>query len=373
MDRPTPLDGISYLTLQGGHDADVSVFMGARQWRRATLADGQLKASVWAYRANHGQLNTVWGRTDFPWPFSRLLNLEPLLTGEEQRQLGGVTISAFLEATLNGRDEYRELLRDLRTAEHWLPDDLYITRYEDSSFEPVARFEEDIDVATGEPGVRIAGHDLAVWREEQLGFRGNGSKRNGVAVVGWRVAAESADDALEPGSQPAYELELEQSVPDELRLDGDTLLVLSLADTGDDPPRDDEDGDDADADGDEDDANKEAATETEAGEDHDPEQPLDLSVELADTAGAHARLPLSTFRQLPPPVESRMTKLPAETHMYGSAWETTLQTFELPLARFVESAPELDPSSLRAIRLVFDRSPEGVIVVDDVGFARPGP
>ncbi len=367
MDRPTPLNGVSYLTLQGGHDADVSVFMGARQWRRTTLEEGQIKASVWAYRANHGQFNTVWGRTDYPWPFSRLLNLAPLLSGEEQRRLGGVTISAFLEATLHDRDEYRRLFRDLRTAEQWLPDDLYITRYEDSSFVAVADFEGDIDVTTGKPGVEISGNDLAVWREDQLGFRGSGSKRNGVAVVGWRFDADTVESEA---ASPMYELRLEEELSERLQIDVESVLVLNLADTGNDPPRDDQDGEGAD-----DGAAEEAGDEEPEADAEDAEsvEPLDLSVEVGDAAGVVARLPLSTFKQLPPPVDSRMTKLPAETHMYGSAWETTLQTFELPLTQFLESAPELDPSSLQAIRLVFDRSPEGVIVVDDVGFARPTP
>ena len=33
--RPTPLENVNYLTLQGAHDADVSSFSGARQYNRA--------------------------------------------------------------------------------------------------------------------------------------------------------------------------------------------------------------------------------------------------------------------------------------------------------------------------------------------------
>lgn len=361
MGRATPLEGVNYLVLQGGHDADVSTFMGARQWQRADLGAGQFKASIWVYRANHGQFNTVWGETDYPWPYDRVLNLEPLLPGDEQRALAGVAISAFLEATLSGRDEYRELFRDHRRAAEWLPDDLLITRYRDDSFVPIADFEGDIDVTTGAPGVSITGSGLAVWREKQLGFRKQGSKRNGVAELGWRAATDGVD---EPAPAPSYELRLGDSLRLQPVLGAGALLVLDLADTGNDPPRSDdaEGGDGGQADP--------PPGETGDEAEQDPE-PLDLSVELEDAAGVRARLPLSAFRRLPPPAPSRMTKLPAESFMYGSQWEVILQTFELPLGRFTAAVPAFDPSALAAIRLVFDRSTEGMIVLDDVGLARP--
>jgi hypothetical protein len=97
-----------------------------------------------------------------------------------------------------------------------------------------------------------------------------------------------------------------------------------------------------------------------------PPQPLDFSVELADGAGAVARLPISRFRAVPLPLVARFTKLRDESGFYGKATEPVLQDFELPLASFVAAAPRLDPSSLRVIRLVFDRSPKGVVILEDV-------
>ena len=97
-----------------------------------------------------------------------------------------------------------------------------------------------------------------------------------------------------------------------------------------------------------------------------PRRPLDLSVELADGAGVAARLPLSRFRAVPPPLVARFTKLHDESGFYGKATEPVLQDFELPLSSFAAAAPGFDPSSLRVIRLVFDRSPNGVVILDDV-------
>src|SRR6266436_4652306 len=79
------IEDVSYLTLQGAHDADVSSFRGSRQWDhvRYTQPGPWFKAEIYAYRANHGQFNTVWGRTDTERPLSWLLNLKPLIPGEE--------------------------------------------------------------------------------------------------------------------------------------------------------------------------------------------------------------------------------------------------------------------------------------------------
>ena len=154
------IEDVSYLTLQGAHDADVSSFMGSRQWEhvRYTQPGPWFKAEIYAYRANHGQFNTVWGRTDAGEPLSWLLNLKPLMTGEEQRRISKTYISAFLEATLHNRREYIPLFQDWRAGRQWLPQTVYMNRYQDASYVPLATFEEDADLTTGTaPGAHIAG------------------------------------------------------------------------------------------------------------------------------------------------------------------------------------------------------------------------
>ncbi|PYT30862.1 MAG: hypothetical protein DMG57_06870 [Acidobacteria bacterium] len=102
------IEDVSYLTLQGAHDADVSSFMGSRQWEhvRYTQPGPWFKAEIFAYRANHGQFNTVWGRSDAGEPLSWLLNLKPLLPGSEQRRFSKTNIAGFLEVTLHDRLVY---------------------------------------------------------------------------------------------------------------------------------------------------------------------------------------------------------------------------------------------------------------------------
>ena len=368
--RPTPMDDVSYLVLQGGHDSDVSIFMGARQWHRAQLGDGDFKASVWAYRANHGQFNTSWGDNDMPWPLSLIVNRAPLHSGEDQRRIGGVFMSAFLEAVLHDRQVYRRLFRDHRAAADWLPQDIYVTRYEDPSLHIVADFEEDVAPASASlAGVRLAGRGLEVWREEQLSMRKYMSKNNSVAVLGWRVEPAHGEETRD-AEAPSFDVALAEGVAGSLGLDEDSLLVFSLADTGDEPPED-VDSEEEETGAEDDEGPDEEPDEENEEEDEKPTA-LDLTVELIDLDGHRAALPLSAFRGLVPPVESRLTKLPDESFLFGSAWEITLQTFELPLAAFAHASEELDLGRLSQVRLLFDRSPVGMVVLDDVGFVPGG-
>jgi hypothetical protein len=47
--------------------------------------------------------------------------------------------------------------------------------------------------------------------------------------------------------------------------------------------------------------------------------------------------------------------------------EPIFQSFEFPLAAFVAADPAFDPTTLTAVRFIFDRSPAGVVVLDDLG------
>src|SRR5690606_10969851 len=120
-------------------------------------------------------------------------------------------ISAFPEATLKGDARYLQLFRDHRTAGDWLPKTMYITRYQHASFRPIATFEEDIAVTTGEPGLAMRGDIVDPWKEGGLNLRtGNSpaegsSLQNWALTVGWnnRIAGE---DTTRMGPPAALEL-----------------------------------------------------------------------------------------------------------------------------------------------------------------------
>src|SRR5262249_39119421 len=182
---PRVIENVSYFTIQGASDADVSSFMGSQQWERVHYTEGGpwFKSELYIYRANHGQFNTSWGRSDAGPPFDWFLNLKPLISGDDQRTIGKVYLSAFLEATLHHRNEYLPLFRDYRRGRAWLPDTPYINRYQDATYEPLADFQEDPDLTTTTaPGGHIAAENLSIWREGRIPFRRGDRGYNGVFV-----------------------------------------------------------------------------------------------------------------------------------------------------------------------------------------------
>ena len=294
------------------------------------------------------------------------MNRKPLLSGEEQRKISKVYITAFMESTLRGKEEYIPIFRDYRYASRWLPDDIYINRFKDSSFRLVSDFEEDVDVTTTSlKEGRIQGNDLGLWREEDLGLRVRGTKSNNVAYIGWRM--EENEESEEQIS--TYSIELPESASSDLDITADSFLVFSLAEADEKVPEPDENEEEEEKNTEEEE--KEETEKAEEEEDEEERQPLELSIELVSADGASAKLPLRRFMDIPPVLKARFTKLRKESQWYGSAYEPTLQTFELPLKDFMKEFPEFDPSFINKIRFIFDGDSEGVIILDNVGFAEP--
>ncbi len=335
-DQPTPLENVNYFILHGVHDMDVSSFVGARQYERVRFDDGQfwVKAGLYIYGANHGQFNTTWGRKDGIEPGMRLFNLTQLMPPEEQEQIAKVYISAFLEATLRGQTGYLPLFRDYRTANGWLPDTIYLNQYEDSATRMVSTYEEDINVATATlAGGTQRSENLTLWREQLVRLKG-GDLNTNAAFLGW-------DSGTAEGTA-AYEIALPEGA---LQLSPSDTLVFSLADANEPPTEDAKDWQ----------ANHE---------------PIDLTIEVVDRQGAVARLPLSSFAYLQPQIEGIITKV-SWMSIPASNGEIVFQDFEFPLSAFVAANPAFDPAQLATLRFIFDRTPSGVVVLDDVGFRFP--
>lgn len=325
---------VSYFTIQGANDSDVSSFNGSRQWDHLKYTDGGnfFKAELYIYGANHGQFNTRWGRSDAGHLLGWFLNLKPLMDPEDQRRIAKTYLSGFLEATLHGRREYLPMFRDYRTAREWLPKTYYMSRYEDPSFRVIADFSEDPDLTTTTiPGGRIRAENLSIWKEGRIPYRHGDRGYNGV-FIGWNRAANAP--------VPAYSLTL----PEGFR--PPPVLTLSIAVTDQKAPLP----------GKKEEEEKSKKEET-AGE------TTDFGVELQSSDGA-VELPLSQFGALLPPFKVRLTKFQfMDKFAYEKSSEPVFQTFELPLAAF-----HLDPAKLRTIRLRFNRTPMRVMIVSQVGF-----
>jgi hypothetical protein len=347
------IEDVSYLTLQGAHDADVSSFMGSRQWEhvRYTKLGPWFKAEIYAYRANHGQFNTVWGRTDAGQPLSWLLNLKPLMPGEEQRRISKTYIAAFLEATLKDRREYLPLFEDWRVARAWLPDTLYINRYQDAAYVPLAAFTEDADITTATaPGGRIAGENLSVWREGRIPWRDGDRDYNGV-FLGWNRATGA------PAA--AYAITLPEGAAAKWQLGPGSTVELSVAALDEDAPLPGKKKDEKDK-------------ESDKSKNKERESP-DFTIELVTADGVVATALVSRFAAVPPPLKEKFTKLDAvEGFGYEKDWEPVFQTVRVPLAAFKSAggAMPFNPGKLTTVRLKFDRTAMSVICISGVGFKK---
>ncbi len=350
-----PLRDVNYLLMHGSHDADETSPHGLRQYNRVSFTgEGEyVKAAVYVYRANHGQWNTVWGRHDVGGRSDRIVDLRPLIPPEEQRRVAKVYATAFLDATLKGDARYLPLFRDQRVAGDWLPRTMYVTRFRDATFRPVADFEGDIDVTTGAvPGVRLSGHGLTSWREDELMLRSedfidtSGSQGTQALWLGWggkgTAPAGDADGQGDGDGTPWYEVSLPPSLAGSWRLGDDAELQLDLTPTG--PPR-------------------------LAG---DARPDPDLSVEAVDAEGHRARVDLRQYGPVRYPLVTHlMRRSDMEKQRYPQPFELFLQTYTIPLSDFRSRG--VDPAHLTAVRLVFDRAPRGEVVVDNIGFAHLPP
>jgi dienelactone hydrolase len=381
--QSTPLENLDYLLLQGAHDSDVSFFSGDRQYKRIKFTDDRywFKTSLYIYRANHGQFNTVWGSRDWGLPFGYMLNVEPLLTGDEQRRVAKVYISAFLDVTLKANDAYLPLFHDYRVGTQWLPKTFYVNRFEDSRTHIVCDYDEDIDVTTTTmKGGVVDGENLRTWKEKDIGFRGSDTKRQNQAVyLGWKYGANDSTagtvDSLgvrvtrRQLTKPAsYFVRFPQGLDRTWKPDGRTAFVFSVAqsdekpaDTLDIPYREKADTSNAEKKQKEETKGKEAKKDT-------LKKPIDLTIEVQDRNGQTVALALSQVARLLPPLDAKFTKSPLTEQMYSSPSQPVLQTIEVPMTRFVELNRRFNPAQIASVRFLFDRSPSGVIILDELGF-----
>lgn len=378
--RLAPVENVNYMVFHGSHDGDVTSFHGLRLYNRLEFSDGgdYFKTAIYMYRANHGQWNTVWGNKDNGPRSARRLDLRGLIDGEAQREFAEIYISAFLETVLHDDPDYMPMFRDHRAIGGWLPETMYMTQFESSSFRPLATFEEDIDVTTGTAhGVTLRGDSLGVWREELLDLRSrnrpttSSSQENNALRLGWnnRVAGDEGT----VGAPASYTLSLPAGLGSEWGLRGTSRLDLQLgAVEGRPTPRrpegEDENQEPSRAGGD-DEAARDETTRGEGDRDEEEEEePVDLSVVLTDADGESASVRLSDYGPIRRPLETAVRRR-NDAESFDNQWELVLQSFSIPLADLVEANPDFDPARPREIRLLFDRSAAGTVVVDDIGFS----
>ena len=332
--KHTPLQDVNYFVLHGSHDMDVASFDGINQYERVTFSEGSefVKSALYIVGANHGQFNSTWGRTDMSFPRTWFYNLRQIMPENEQQKIASVFISAFLESTLHAEQEYLPLFQNPYTGSAWLPETAYFTRFQDANASFISTYEEDIDVLTATlPDSTISEEGFLSWRE-QVVYSNYGNTETSGVFLGWNNCSED-----EPAE---YSINFPAQA---FNLDEDSSLIFSMADTNEFPP----------------------ACENGDGAVVSDDELIDLRIELEDSRGEKASILLSSWLPLSPRVEVQVKKA---DFLGNSRIEPVFQDYSLALSSFQAENPNLDLENIYTIRFVFDQTPAGFIVLDDVGF-----
>ena len=284
---------------------------------------------------------------------------------EDQLEIGKVYISAFLQATLQGKKEYEVLFKDHRSGNNWLPPTIYLNQYESSDWKVIADFEEDLDLTTNSIGGKVTSENLTVWREQLVGMKW-GNKATQAVYVGW--------DSLAYKGQTAW---IELSVGDQQKLTQSTALTFELAESKEssypDKDRDKKKADESsnennDSHNDQNNSNKndEETEESKKEEDDDKKapEPIDFSILLTDDAGHTVQLTLSEYSYLQRQLTVDVLKNPSLQSTKTS--EAVYNTFFIYKEMLNAKSPEFNLDALAKIRFVFNKSSKGVIIIDKI-------
>lgn len=250
------------------------------------------------------------------------------------------------------------MFEDWRVARAWLPDTLYINRYQDASYIPLASFSEDADITTTTaPGGSIAGENLSIWSEGPIPWRSGDRGYNGV-FLGWNRAKDAR--------AATYAITLPPAAAATWHLGANSTVEFSIApmDEDIDPPGKKKD--------EEKDKKKEKGKDADKDKEKERESP-DFTIELVTTDGVTANVAVSHFISIPPPFKEKFTKLAIlDEKYYDQDWETIFQTVRAPISAFqvTDNSKKFDPAKLSVVRLKFDRTPMYKICITQVGFGK---
>lgn len=333
-----PLENIDYMVMQGANDSDVDEFLGSRMYNRIKFNDDKyhIKAALYIEGANHGQFNASWGDEDISFPGNLFIDKSQLLKEEEQQKIALVYVGAFLDYTLKEREEYVPILKNYNNALKWLPNSRYMNRFEDSNFQIIADYEEDIDLTTTSlDGIKTVANRLYHWRENGVYLREGEETQNSAVFLQWRNSNLQGEE----GSKSAYTLEL----PQEYNLMENSDLVFSIGDTGED---------------------------FEQIDDELYSDRTNLSILIEDIHGEKGEINLNDYGILWKAFKARFMKVKWLDDNYDSSVEPNFQTYVIPLSDFKANNTNVEVNSIKSISFVFDKVGYGEVMIDDIGFRK---
>ena len=213
-------------------------------------------------------------------------------------------------------------------------------------------FEEDYHLAKAGKQATITSENLKIWREENLKTRDRGSQENNALVLGWDYG-----DKQNPDSIATYTIQfldtlnhLEGLESDSLGNESSKQFFISIAA------------------GSQNELQQFKSKEQKKNKPKKESKPpqLDFTIRLTDWSGREIFTKVSTSKPITPPLKVQFTKLKSLDSRFGSNWEVHLESFFFPIDAFENSA-SFDINQLKAIKFIFDQTPEGIVVVDEIG------
>lgn len=313
---------INYFVIQGALDMDMQTYGGLATMKRIQFSPNfnGFKAGLYLSAANHGQFNSVWGRKDGAGPGINRFNLKQLMDEQEQQKILSVYINGFLETTLNNQAGYKPLFMDARSGRNWLPKKLYMNQFEPAQKTLLADFEEDVNVGTTSiPGGKITSSGLREWKEQQNKFLWSMQISKAV-YLGW--------DSLKPKHQASF---FSVALSSPLSLSG-KMLSFSLA------------------------AGKENASGN--------NKPIDFTIEVEDVKKHRFSFPLSSCSLLQPQMAKNLSKFDLFNDYPNS--EAVPDFFYFDIEKILGGNSLFKVNDLKKIRFIFNKTPSGDIIVDDI-------
>ena len=316
--RAVEISDVNYLLIHGSNDQDVSSMMGEKQYNNVSFSEDSeefnLKSSVYILGANHGQFNSLWGRYDMSGFTNYYLNTYNFLDEADQKLIAKAYIRAFLDTTLGIDDTYGSLLSDYKAYTSFLPNTVYITNYSDSRFVSICDFENSSTINRFEGGVRLNCYGIGTWTLDKYD-RGRGTNgEDYVLFCKWKE-----------GNEPQVRIEFPYADI------SNGCLTFSMADM------------------------KEDTEEAEGG--------ISYSVELRDLMGNTVKTDNTEFVY-----PSLAVQLYRQDVIFDSyEYKHQLQTVSVEPAMFEESE-NFDFSKVTSIRIYFDGSVDGSVIINNIGY-----
>ena len=205
---------------------------------------------------------------------------------------------------------------------------------------------------------------------------GTDDQRNNAVWIGWnnRIAGP---DTTKMGRPASYTLTIADSLVKSWNVTDKGVLHLSVAPTKDKPspralPKDTTKKSDSTKKADSLAATLKADSAKSAAKNPKKDEadtiPVDFTVELTDADGHTARMPISRYGAVRRPLDVHLYRRKGrDEQRFTNTFEYVPQSFLLPLADFAAASPEFRPERLKSIRLLFNKTFVGTIILDDVG------